>query len=223
MEQLAAHPKPDKIGCCEAAGCQGLLNGGKGPLATTGRSLIGVALKGAAPEPMPAITATMDNNRYIVAFCGSGTGHLTQALAVVRMLKAKGMVLAGVITDVDARSRMLEEMIMPLGVEVLIMPTIKIVDNEKGMVPIPMVVHRIFGVQSELLAMTDKIGRFLSNARADAFLSSFDDARVGASVSPEWPDRMPTGFGALEANLLCEFQRWKVRRHAPVLRRFFGQ
>ena len=63
----------------------------------------------------------------------------------------------------------------------------------------------------------------LSNARADAFLSSFDDARVGASVSPEWPDRMPTGFGALEANLLCEFQRWKVRRHAPVLRRFFGQ
>ena len=60
---------------------------------------------------------------------------------------------------------------MPLGVEVLVLPTIKIVDNEKGMVPIPLVFKRILGVQAQLLSMTEQIGKFLSTARAGLILN----------------------------------------------------
>ena len=50
----------------------------------------------------------------------------------------------------------------------------------------------------------------ISNARSAEFLHSFADRRVAAAVSSQWPDRMPTGFGPLEANLLCQYQRWKL-------------
>ena len=114
-------------------------------------------------------------DRFIVAFCGSGTGHLTQActpvpsasaravrrhflpharilafqhgalpkeaalysihmrlrappaslpqaMQVVELLQQHGKTLAGVITDDDASKRMLDEMVTPLGVEVLTLP-----------------------------------------------------------------------------------------------------
>ena len=41
----------------------------------------------------------LDPQRFIVAFCGSGTGHLTQAFAVVKLQQSQGMTLAGVVTD----------------------------------------------------------------------------------------------------------------------------
>jgi len=60
-----------------------------------------------------------------------------------------------------------------------------------------------------------------SNGRSTDFLRSFADQRIARAVSPEFPDRMPTGVPPLEANLLCQLQRWKLRQHADALRRFF--
>lgn len=77
-----------------------------------------------------------DPNRFVVAFCGSGTGHMTQAMAVVEMLKKRGMVLAGVVTDEDVSQRMVDEMVTPLGVELLVLPAISLVDTEKGFLPL---------------------------------------------------------------------------------------
>ena len=62
----------------------------------------------------------------------------------------------------------------------------------------------------------------LSNARSGAFLRSFDDHRIERAVSRDWPDRMPTGVPPLEANLLCQFQRWKLRKHEQALQRVLG-
>lgn len=77
-----------------------------------------------------------EKNRFIVAFCGSGTGHLTQALKVVEILQGRGMVLAGVVTDSDAPQKMIDETITPLGVELLIIPAIELVDTERGFLPL---------------------------------------------------------------------------------------
>ena len=64
----------------------------------------------------------------------------------------------------------------------------------------------------------------MSNARSQEFLDSFHDSKVAASVAADWPDRMPTGFGTLESNLLCEFERWKLLiRHKDAIQQFFGQ
>lgn len=62
----------------------------------------------------------------------------------------------------------------------------------------------------------------VSNGRSDAFLQSFADRRIAQAVSPAWPDRMPTGVPPLEANLLCELQRWKLAgRHRAAVRELF--
>ena len=61
-----------------------------------------------------------------------------------------------------------------------------------------------------------------SNGRSREFLRSFADSRIASVVSPEWPDRMPTGVPPLEANLLCQLQRWKLQRHEEALRQFFS-
>jgi len=204
--------KTEKIGCCAAAGCEGLANWWKEPLANTVRSLLGVALKGEAPQTMP-VSGSPDSNRYIVAFCGSGTGHLTQALAVVRMLKAKGMVLGGVITDEDASKRMLEEMIMPLGVEVLILPTIKIVDNEKGMVPVPLVFKRILGIQAQLMPMTDQVGAFLSKARA-ALILNFWHITFARMIAVK---RLPASIRVVHISVQFSHRSLDVNRLQPPI------
>jgi len=61
----------------------------------------------------------------------------------------------------------------------------------------------------------------VSNALDPAFLAAFDDARIAKAVSWQWPDQMPVGFGTLEANLLCQYERWKLARHADTLESFF--
>jgi hypothetical protein len=53
----------------------------------------------------------------------------------------------------------------------------------------------------------------LSNENSEAFLSSFVDPAVRAHLSPEWPNRFPIGMSAFDANLLCEFERWKLARY----------
>ena len=52
---------------------------------------------------------------FVVAFCGSGTGHMMQALTWTRTLQAAGMTLTGVITDTDAAQKLIDELIKPLA------------------------------------------------------------------------------------------------------------
>jgi UDP-N-acetylglucosamine:LPS N-acetylglucosamine transferase len=78
----------------------------------------------------------VESNRFVVAFCGSGTGHLTQAMKAVEILEARGFTLAGVVTDTDAAEKMLDEMVRPLGVELLVIPAIELVDTETGFIPL---------------------------------------------------------------------------------------
>ena len=92
-----------------------LCDGWKSLTHNTTKAFLGaVVSSGKAPQPFNA--GPLDSKRFIVAFCGSGTGHLTQALAVVRAQQKAGMTLAGVVTDTDASKKMLDEMIAPLGV-----------------------------------------------------------------------------------------------------------
>ena len=62
-----------------------------------------------------------------------------------------------------------------------------------------------------------------SNARPDAFLRSFDDAsRITAALSGEWPDRIILGMPPLDANMICQLERWKLAKHAAAVRSLFG-
>ena len=61
-----------------------------------------------------------------------------------------------------------------------------------------------------------------SNGKPAAFLPSFEDGRIAKAVSTKWPDRMPLGMKPLEANLLCELQRWKLRTHEAAVRSLFN-
>ena len=62
----------------------------------------------------------------------------------------------------------------------------------------------------------------LSNQRpADGFFESFADPAVRAHIDPRWPNRIPVGLSAFDANLLCQFGRWKLRRYDAELRAFF--
>ena len=58
-------------------------------------------------EPQP-LAYTPGTGRFVIGFCGSGTGHLTQSLAVLRMLQARGMTLAGIVFDTDATQKMVQ-------------------------------------------------------------------------------------------------------------------
>ena len=40
----------------------------------------------------------VEGDRFVAAFCGTGTGHFTQTLAVIKILQKAGMTLAAVIT-----------------------------------------------------------------------------------------------------------------------------
>jgi hypothetical protein len=40
----------------------------------------------------------VEADRFVAAFCGTGTGHFTQTLAVIKILQKAGMTLAAVIT-----------------------------------------------------------------------------------------------------------------------------
>jgi len=114
---------------CPAPGCI------KPPISAFAKCLVQPFL-GGNDNPSVMSDVVGEKNRFIVAFCGSGTGHLTQALKVVEILQGRGMVLAGVVTDSDAPQKMLDETIMPLGVELLVIPAIELVDTERGFLPL---------------------------------------------------------------------------------------
>merc|ERR1711939_1061079 len=62
----------------------------------------------------------------------------------------------------------------------------------------------------------------VSNHPVDAFLDSFSDRRVRENLDPAWPDRFPVSMDVFNANMLCEFNRWKLQRHAAELRELFA-
>ena len=136
----------------------------------TTHAFLKAAVRPNAKVPMLEV-GPADAKRFIVAFCGSGTGHLTQALAVVKLQQRAGLTLAGVITDSDASPHILEEMVAPLNVPVLILPSIKLVDGVKGMVPLPVVMVTIVQVQAQLKERHAQITAFLAHARAGLVLS----------------------------------------------------
>ena len=114
--------------------------------------------------------------RFVVAFCGSGTGHLTQAMKAVEMLKARGLTLAGVVTDTDASPRMLDEMVKPLGVELLIIPAIELVDSQKGFVPLidpARFVKSLMGAQRALYENRHEYAAFFRRARAGKIFNMY--------------------------------------------------
>ena len=61
-----------------------------------------------------------------------------------------------------------------------------------------------------------------ANQPSDNFLDSFADTRIRAAVNPLWPNRMPLGLSAFDANLMCQFERWKLQQHRERLLAFFS-
>jgi len=122
-------------------------------------------------EQQPLDIPSTDPNKFIVAFCGSGTGHLIQALSVVKMMQKQGMTLVGVVADTDANERMMRDMVAPLGVEVLTIPAIKLVDAEKGMVLPPFVLRNTLRAKTQLLEQKETITSFLQRSGAGMMVS----------------------------------------------------
>lgn len=151
-------------GGCPAPGCF------KAPIASFSKCAIGMAIKGPSSESVSAMANVRgDPNRFVVAFCGSGTGHLTQAMKAVELLQARGLVLAGVATDTDASEKMLDEMVRPLGVPLLIIPAIELVDTEKGFIPLvnpPRFFTSLMRAQDFLQKNASDIQQFFSHANA---------------------------------------------------------
>lgn len=148
----------------ESHGSNCCIDGYKSMLHSSTKTVLG-AVVASGKQMAPFDVGPLDNNKFIVAFCGSGTGHLTQAMAVVRAQQMAGMQLVGVITDTDASPKMLDEMIAPLNVEVLILPSIKIVDNQTGMEPIPKVAATIISVQDKLRKKAPDVLEFFKRTK----------------------------------------------------------
>ena len=75
---------------CPAPGCF------KPPVAAFSKCLIGSVITGSNHASARA-SVEGDPNNFVVAFCGSGTGHLTQAMKAVEMLQARGLTLTGIV------------------------------------------------------------------------------------------------------------------------------
>lgn len=124
---------------------------------------------------MPKNTLPMQyaptKGRFVVAFCGSGTGHMTQTLAVMKMLKARGMELAGIVLDTDASLKMIEETLVPLGVPMLKLPAIKLVDPTHGTVPTIVTLASLLTGLHTLKKMYPELIQFFIDARAEVILN----------------------------------------------------
>jgi len=155
---------------CGAVDCDTVLTWWKPPLHAATQGFLSPIIAGGNPKPF-ALSQEPLPNKFVLAFCGSGTGHLTQALKTVELLKERGMELAGIIADTDASQRMMDEMVAPLGVEVFTVPAITLVDGQKGMVPIPMVVVNTLRVQREMARREAEILSFFSRSRASLILT----------------------------------------------------
>merc|ERR1712228_1070472 len=62
----------------------------------------------------------------------------------------------------------------------------------------------------------------ISNSRSQAFVETLTDSKVRNSLDDAWPDRMPIGMNPFDANMLCEFNRWKVHKYADEAKRLIA-
>ena len=63
----------------------------------------------------------------------------------------------------------------------------------------------------------------LGNQRSEAFLQLLPDRNaVVNAISKDWPLGMAVGMSAIEANLLCGFNQWKVNQNEAVIRDMLG-
>lgn len=118
----------------------------------------------------------VEGDRFVAAFCGTGTGHFTQTLAVIKILQKAGMTLAAVITDDAASKKMLDETIQNLGVEVLILPTVNFVDPVRGTSPLrdgPRLLRKIAKWDTAINAKADALTALFVGARAGLLLNFF--------------------------------------------------
>lgn len=76
--------------------------------------------------------------------------------------------------------------------------------------------NRYFGVAAYRLESLT----IISNQNSAPFLAGLRP-EVRAAVDPRWPNTFGVGMPTLDANLLCVFQGWKVKRLASVLLRPF--
>ena len=150
----------------------------KGIIAAQTKCFFGTILQG-NDQPSAMVNVVGEQERFIVAFCGSGTGHLTQAMRVVEMLEERGQMLAGIVTDTDAAEKMLDEMFRPLckdGVELLIIPAIELVDTETGFLPLvnpSRFVGSFMNAQKSLFDKRAEYAAFFARARAGRIYSMY--------------------------------------------------
>ena len=102
------------------------------------------------------------NNNVVLAFCGSGTGHLTQTLEIMHKLKKQNFNISGIIMDSDASPKMIEEKILPLNLPTLTLPAIKLVHSEKGVLPIPLVLLSVVHFISKSKETLRDVSRFFA-------------------------------------------------------------
>jgi len=132
------------------------------------RSVLGpIARRGARGQ---SVDIEADPSRFVIAFCGSGTGHMTQALALCRLLQARGMTLGGVVTDTDAVQRLVDDNIKPLGAPVLVLPAITIV-NKDGVLPPHKILAKGRAVDRGLTTDSIRIREFLILSRAGVIVN----------------------------------------------------
>ena len=96
---------------------------------------------------------------------------MTQTLAVMQLLKGKGYELAGILCDVDASQKMIDETLKPLGVPILVLPAVKLVDPKKGTVPTIVTLASLVTGLHKLKKMYREIDQFFCDARAEIILS----------------------------------------------------
>ena len=143
----------------------------KAPIAAQTKCFFGTILTG-SDHPSAMSQVVGESQRFIVAFCGSGTGHLTQAMRVAEMLQERGQTLAGIVTDSDASEKMLDEMVRPLcknGVELLVIPAIEMVDTADGFIPLVnpgRFIGSILEVQKSLHGNRAEYADYFARARA---------------------------------------------------------
>jgi hypothetical protein len=61
----------------------------------------------------------------------------------------------------------------------------------------------------------------VSNQRSEAFLQEVSDENIVHRLDARWPNRIEVAMPTLDANTLCVFAGWQVRRLATLLRAVF--
>ena len=74
---------------------------------------------------------------------------------------------------------------------------------------VPVQDNTYLGVQQYVL----KDLYILSSQPTGEFLGMFTDSRIRANASPLFPNRFPLAMDTFNANLLCEYERFKLTKH----------